>query len=251
MFVVKTRTAGRRLIHIGTTIALSISGPVLWAGCATQVGIAASPSEIYVEVGGTATVNVVAVMDIGAPTAVTTPLTISSSDEAVAVVSGQEVTGVAEGTVILAISDGVFSTTADVHVVAAGTLPGELAITPTSISCTPASENTQLEVFAVFADGIGEDVTELATYSSSDPSVTLVTAEGVVVCVGEGDASVAAQHLGASTSIEVVVGRVPPLEVRFSSSTLTCAAGESRLVQVLASWEDGSTTDVSLSAVYS
>ncbi|UCC30416.1 MAG: hypothetical protein JSU86_19725 [Phycisphaerales bacterium] len=241
----------RRVPCVGKMLVASTAGLMLCAGCGTQVGIAASPSEIYVEVGGTVVVNVVGVLDTGSLTAVSAPLTITSSDSAIVAVSGEVVMGIVEGTAVLTITDGVFTTTAKVHVVAAGTLPTELVVTPTSVWCTPASDDTQLEVFAIFASEAGEDITDRASYGSSDSSIALVTAEGLVVCVGEGEVTVAAQYRGVSDTINVVVGATPPLAIAFSSSTLTCAPGESYEVQVLASWEDGSRTDVSLSAAYS
>ena len=241
----------RRTIYVCEALFLALSGAALCAGCGTQVGIAAVPSEIYVEVDGTATVNVVAIMDTGSTAAVTGPLTSTSSDEASALSSGVAVLGVAEGTAAVTITDGVFTTSATVNVVAAGTLPTELVVTPTSVFCTPESDDLPLEVFAVFATGEGEDITDRAAFSSSDSSIALVTAGGVVVCVAEGQAAITAQYLGVADSIEVAVGRAPPRAVSFSSSALTCEAGESPEVQVLASWADGSTTDVTLSAMYS
>ncbi len=239
------------MLRVGKMSVSSIVALTLCAGCGTQVGIAASPSEIYVEVGGTAALSVFALMDVGSPVAVSQPLTISSSDEAIAAVSGQNITGIAEGTAVLGITDGVFTTTAEVHVVAAGTMPTELVVTPTSVSCTPQSDDTQLEVFAIFTTGVGEDIAGLASYGSSDSSIALVTSEGVVVCVGEGDATITAQYLGVSDTISVAVGATPPLAIAFAPSTLTCSPDESYEVQVLASWDDGTTTDVSLSATYS
>jgi hypothetical protein len=221
------------------------------AGCGTQIGIIASPSEIYVDVGGAAAVNVLALFDIAAPVPVTEPLTITSNDDAIATVTDQTVTGVTEGIAVLSITDGTFTTTANVYVVPAGTLPTQLVVTPTSIACTPTSGDTQLEVYAILTTGIGEDVTDRASYSSSDSTIALVTADGVVVCVGQGEATVVAQYLGVSDAVEVSVGAAPPSTVGFSPSSLTCKVGESRPVQVLASSADGSTTDVSLSAAYS
>lgn len=241
----------RRMVHVGKALAASVTGLALSAGCTTQVGIVASPAEIYVEVGGVAAVNVLAVMDNGSTAAVSEPLTISSGDEAIALVSGQVVGGVAEGTTVLTITDGVFITTANIHVVAVDTLPAELVVTPTSISCTPASDRTQLEVFAVFTSGVGEDVTDRASYRSGNSAVALVTAEGVVVCVDEGEAVITAQYLGVSEAVPVVVGAITPRALDFASSELTCEPDEWHQVVVLASWPDGSTTDVSLSATYS
>lgn len=240
----------KHLLRVGKMLVATIAGLTLCAGCGTQVGIAASPSEVYVEIGGTAAVSVFAVMDVGSLVAVSQPLTISSSDEAIAVTSGQDVTGVAEGTAVLTISDGTFSTTAVVHVVAEGTLPTDLVVTPTSVSCNPESDDTQLELFAVFSTGASENVTDKASFSSSNSSIAVVTSQGVVVCVSEGEASVTVQYFGMSEAINVVVGVTPPLAISFAPSTLTCSPDESYEVQVLASWDDGSTTDVSLSAAY-
>lgn len=251
LFVEDVRNVSRHMLCVEKALAAAITGLILCAGCGTQVGIAASPSEIYVEVGATAAVTVVGVLDTGSFTAVSAPLTITTSDSAIVTVSGEVVMGVMEGTAVLTITDGVFTTTAKVHVVAAGTLPTELVVTPTSVSCTPVSDDIQLEVFAIFASGAGEDITDRASYGSSDSSIALVTLEGLVVCVGEGEATVTAQYRGVSDTINVGVGATPPLAIAFSTSTLTCAPGESHGVQVLASWEDGSTTDVGPSAAYS
>jgi len=168
----------------------------------------------------------------------------------VVAVSGQVVGGMAEGTAVITITDGVFTTTAVVHVVAAGTLPVQLVITPASIACTPVSEHTQLEVFAVLTTGQSQDVTELVTYTSSDSNVALITAEHEVVCVEDGEAAITAEYLGVSDTIEVSVGFAPPSEVRFAPSTLTCEVGQVHQVQVLASLEDGSVLDATLAATY-
>lgn len=241
----------RLVAHIGKLLAFSLAPVALSTGCGTQLGIAASPSVIYLEVGDSAAVNVVAVMDVGSPATLTSPSTITSSNEAIASVSGEVVLGIAEGTATLTITDGVFTTTATVNVVATGTLPTVLVVTPTSITCTPESEDAQLEVFAVLRSGASENVTDRATFTSSDTDIALVTVEGFVVCVSEGEAAINAEYLGLSRVLQVAVGPVPPIAVNVSPSTLTCEVGEQSPVQVLASWEDGSTTDVTLSASYS
>ncbi len=239
--------------HIQTVLVILIAadaGLSLCVGCGTQVGIAASPADVYVEVGDTADITVVAVMDIGAARTVSSPLTLGSSDETIAAVSDEAVIGVAEGEAVVAISDGTFSTTAVVHVVAVGTLPDNLVVTPTSVVCDTESGDTQLKVFAIFATGATEDVTDQATYESSDTDVALVTVDGAVVCISNGGAEITTRYFNASEVIDVAVEEPPPESIAFGSSTLECTAGESHAVQVLAYWEDGSTTDVSLSAAY-
>lgn len=236
--------------HRATVLTALILGLTFCAGCGTQVGIVAVPAEIYIEVGQTAAVNVMGVMDRGSNTEVAGPFTLTSNDEAVVAVSGQVVGGVAEGTAIITITDGVFTTTAVVHVVAAGTLPVQLVITPASIACTPASDHTQLEVFAVLTTGEGLDVTELAAYTSSDNDIALVTAEREVICVDGGEATITAEYLGVSDTIEVSVGFTPPSAVQFAPTSLTCEVGAVHQVQVLASMEDGSVLDATYAATY-
>ena len=226
-------------------------GLALCAGCTgTQIGIIAVPAVIYIEVGGTATVNIMGVMDRGSNTQLEGPFTLTSSDETIVVVSGHMVGGMAEGTAIVTITDGTFTTTAVVNVVAAGTLPTQLVITPASIACTPVSDRTQLEVFAVLTAGQSQDVTDLATYTSSDSDVTLITEDHEVVCVEDGDATITVEYLGVSDSIEVSVGVAPPSSVTFSPASLTCEEGELYQVQVLASLEDGTTLNATLAATY-
>jgi hypothetical protein len=220
-------------------------------GCGTQIGIAASPSDLFVEVNGSRVVNVVAVMDVGAPRPITEPVTITSNDESVAEVIDGSVVGVSEGETTLAITDGTFAATAKVTVVPEGTLPTRLVVTPTSIICTPESPDTQLDVFAVLTSGTSTDITAEATYGSNASTVALVTPEGRVVCVDPGNAQIAVQYLGLAILINVAVEAVPPASVAIVPDMLQCVVGERPTVQVLAENSEGVVTDVTDSAVYS
>jgi hypothetical protein len=73
----------RAVSSIVEVVMACFTGLVLCTGCATQIGIAASPSDLFVEVGDTVTVNVVALMSFGTPTAVTAG-NITATDETVA-----------------------------------------------------------------------------------------------------------------------------------------------------------------------
>ena len=232
-------------------MAVFLVGLNLIAGCGTQIGIAASPSTLYVEVGGTTTVGAVTVMSNGSSTAVSTALAVTSSDLNIATVAGAVVTGVAEGTVTLTITDGTYETTATVHVVAEGTLPDNIEVTPASVQCTPESDDTALRVIGVFDPDRNEELTEVASYSSSDTSVALVTADLEIVCLTAGTAEIEASYLGLTDSVVVTVSPVPPTGLAVLPETLECMAGEQYYVQVQATWADGSTTDVSTLASYS
>lgn len=214
------------------------------AGCATQIGIAASPSELYVEVDGSREVTVITVTDIGSSTPVTAPLTITSANTDVATIDGNSVVGMGEGTTELTITDGTFTTTATVNVVPAGTLPTTLVVTPTAVACTPESADTQLQVFATLTSGTSVDITADAIYGSNDSTVALVTAEGKVVCVSPGAAQVAVQYLGLAILVNVSVQGVPPASVAFTPTTLLCEIGDTPTVQISATDDQGLVSDV-------
>jgi len=240
------RQAGFRV----SFVVASIATLGVCSGCGSQIGIVVSPSELYVEVGGTTTVNVLAVMSLGSPTPVSGAVTITSSDAAVADVSGLVITGLAEGSVLLTITDGTFTTAASVTVVAAGSIPAGLVVAPTSITCTSESEPIQLEVFAVFASGSSEDITDAASFSSSNSPVALVTPEGVVVCVSPGTAVIRVAYLGRTGSANVTVGSLPPSSVNVIPASVICAVGDTVSVQVVAIEVGGTPTDATRTAGY-
>lgn len=225
-------------------------GLLILGGCATQTDLAASPADIYIEVGDTATVTVVAVMDTGTTASVSPALTVTSADESVATVDEDTVTGLAVGTAELTITDGVYVTTATVHVLTVGTLPDEVVITPADVACTTESEPVSLAVYAVESSGESADVTTNSVFSSSNSTVALVTGAGEVVCVNAGTTTVSASYLGVSGDAYVSVGDAPPLTINVSPATLSCSAGEYSTLQTLAVWADGSVTDVTYQTSY-
>ncbi|MHC5109557.1 MAG: hypothetical protein ACYTHJ_06725 [Planctomycetota bacterium] len=218
--------------------------------CGTPVGIDVVNSDIFVEVGGSTAIEVVSVSDLGNPTAYEGELTITSSDETVAEVAGRTVRGLQIGTAELDITDDTFSTSANVTVVATGTLPTQLVITPASITCTTDSEDTPLQVFGVFSNGSSEDITDLVSFESSNNNIALITSDGAVVCVNVGTAAISVSYLGLSGSVVTTVETAPPTSIDFLPPALTCVPGIIQPIQVTATDANGSTSDVTLSATY-
>jgi len=68
----------------------------------------------------------------------------------------------------------------------------------------------QLTVTANYGSGKTVDVTESATYSSTDESVATVSATGLITAVGEGTATINVSYEGASGTCAVTV--TDPLE---------------------------------------
>jgi hypothetical protein len=64
---------------------------------------------------------------------------------------------------------------------------------------------SQFTATATLSDGTTEDVTSLATWSSSDPGAASVSAGGVVTGVGSGTAVVTATYSMITASLQVTV----------------------------------------------
>ncbi|OEV28690.1 hypothetical protein AN220_00655 [Streptomyces nanshensis] len=78
-----------------------------------------------------------------------------------------------------------------------------------------------MTVTANYGSGTSTDVTDTATYSSSNEAVATVSAGGLVTAVGEGSATVTASFEGASGQHAVtVVDTVSGLSVEPASSEL-------------------------------
>ncbi len=126
----------------------------------------------------------------------------SSSDGSVATVSAAGLLStVAQGTVTVSASlGGVTGSTP--HTVSA---PAVVAVTvqpgPVTLG---VGGSTQLQAVVELSDGSAADVTALATWSSSDPSVS-VSATGLVTGLGAGASTVSAAYGGHLGSVQVTV----------------------------------------------
>ena len=79
----------------------------------------------------------------------------------------------------------------------------------------------QLTATLVLADGSTRDVTDTATWTSSDESVATVDSSGLVTAVAEGTATITATTQGLSGTSEITVTNPPEsLEVEPSSASI-------------------------------
>jgi hypothetical protein len=88
------------------------------------------------------------------------------------------------------------------------------ALTRTSVtpveSTLSIGGTTRLAVTATFADGSTRDVTRLAAFTSGDPKVVTVNAEGVVTAIAPGESWLVASHLRHPAVARVIVPRKVP-----------------------------------------
>ena len=77
------------------------------------------------------------------------------------------------------------------------------------IRCPEFGESSRCTAFAAFDDGVGQDVTGLADWSTDDPSIATVSSTGLVTAHQTGEVAIRASYQGGSgfASVWVVPGQ--------------------------------------------
>ena len=157
-------------------------------------------------------------------------VTWTSSDEAVAKVSGGKVTAVAVGkaTITAKTNDGGKTATCEVSVIK----PVESVTISDAETMVPVEGEVTLTVTVTPEDATIKDI----EWSSSDESIAKVDATGKVTGVAEGTATITAKTVegGKTATCKVIVGpkEVPVEGVEFAEAEVTVIEGESAVVTV-------------------
>jgi hypothetical protein len=123
-------------------------------------------------------------------------------------------------------------------------------VTAVTISSTATSTRSfQLNATARLSDGTTKDVTAGATWNSSNPSLATVSSTGLVTVVGTGELDVRATYQNIVGTLHLFVATLPVVRVDVAGAPLT--ASSSFQLTATARLSDGSTQDVTNSAVWS
>lgn len=215
-----------------------------------------SPSVATVSVGGTVQLRYMqGILQDGVPSGgndLTSNVEWSSSNDAIATVSGGKVKGVSPGTVTITAG----SATATVTVSSVVTYGYRMSQASASVN---TGGSVVLKVLRdTYTDGTvtvsGEDVSSLFTWSSSDNSVATVSG-GKVTAVKPGTVTVTASYGSEVLTAGVTVNPVVSYELEVSPSSVSVQVGKTASVKaVYWTLEDGvrkSSSDVTASASWS
>ena len=189
-------------------------------------GVTLDNAKLEIPVGGEATLAAT----VAPADATDKSITWTSSDEAVAKVSGGKVTAVAAGkaTITVKTTDGGKTATCEVTV----TTPVasvELSLAETEVK---VEGEVTLEATVAPEDATVKDL----EWSSSDEAVAKVDATGKVTGVAEGEATITVKTKDggktATCKVTVTPKEVPVEEVAFEEATVTVTEGESATVSV-------------------
>ncbi len=125
-----------------------------------------------------------------------------------------------------------------------------ITVEPTPLSMA-AGVSQQYRALATYSDGDIQDVTALATWSSTDETVALVASGGLASAVSVGTATVTAAYGGSTGtgSLEITPAQLVSLSI--SPPSPTVSAGLDLQLQASGSFTDGSVQDLTGQAAWS
>lgn len=171
----------------------------------------------------------------------------SEAPEIVAVGKDGTVTGKAGGSATIEAKLGDVSATATITVLTSK--PTGLAIEPIDPT-VPVGGGLALSAIATYDDSGTADVSAQAAWSSASPDVAQVDGKGNLIALSAGSCLITAKFAGLSAErlVTIIAPKLQKLIV--DPTTLTLPAGGSGQLTAKGTWDDGSTTDLTASAVW-
>jgi len=214
----------------------------------TVEALSADRESFELGVGEQAQINLTAHFTHGAQLNVTKMAIYNSSDENIATIDDGLITGIAEGEATITATYGGQDTGINVKVTEAKVK----TLTASESSITIAKGlNKQIKIYAEYTNGEIEDVTDKATYISSNPSVASVDNKGVISGVNVGKTSITVAYGDAVMAI--IVSVVPPsvTDLHVDPNPVKLKVGESAALKITATFSDNTTADVTADSTYS
>lgn len=205
---------------------------------APLVSIAVSPPEAVVFVGETLELRAIGSFEGGKQEAL--EATWSSSDPAVGAVDPErlEFSALFPGEVTIQANAGGFAGTAEISVRARATVA---RVEPSTAHLLPGDS---LALSWIAIDPSGVLVEGQPVWSSSDPTVASVDAEGVVRATGVGAATVHGTREGLEAAARVVVAPLPPARVEIRADETKLEVGATTHLEATVFDRDGGVMDV-------
>jgi uncharacterized protein YjdB len=217
---------------------------------ATLVSVAVSPSGATFANGTNQQFKLIGTFSDGTTQDLSNGAVWTSSNTAAATISQ---TGLATG---VGVGSTVFSSTFDGQT--ASTSPSQVtSATLVSIAVQPNSgtyakgTSQQFKVVGSYSDGTTEDLSSMATWQSSDPTVINISSTGLGTGVGAGTATITAVAGGQTTTSGAITITSPTLtSISITPGTPSFAAGTNQQFIAMGTFSDGSTTDLTNQVVW-
>ena len=252
---VTTLTVGETTISAAVG---KVSGSTtLTVSAASLVSIAVTPETSTVAVGGTVALSATGTYSDNSTVDLTQSVTWSSNVSTTALVSnglGSQgtVTGLASGSATISATLGAVSGSAGVTVTGATLVSIDIAPANPTL---PLGTTAQLVATGTYSDNSVVDLTASVTWTIDDPKVANVSNAdlnpGLVtaVAIGATNAHAALGAVSAQTKITVTAAKL--VSIALTPANPTLPAGTTQALVATGTYSDGSTLDVTTSAVWS
>jgi uncharacterized repeat protein (TIGR02543 family) len=210
-------------------------------------GITVNPNPLKINRGFTQQLAVTNNLSDGSTYDVTQDCTFTSSNEDVAPVN--RFTGLVEGIAAGSATVSVNYQQQTVEVPVTVENISELRANPVNVN---HGATWQMVVYAKYGTGGTEvDVTNMCSFSSSDPAIAQVSMKGLVTGVASGSTSIKVKLQGNEIQVPVTVNPVLLNIIANDNTHMTLNQGATRQVRVKANMSDGTTQDVTYSSAFS
>ena len=215
---------------------------------AALVSIAVIPNQVSLPLGQTEQFTASGTFTDGSTQNLTQSATWISSVPAIASVSaGGAAVGKAIGATTISATSGTVAGTANLTVTPA--VPVSVNIVPSSLSL-PLGSGSQLQATLTLSDGTTQDVTTTATWSSPQPAIATVNAQGFVTATGKGTGQVSAAYQALSSNSSITVGPPVLVSIAVAPNQVSLPIGETQQFTATGTFTDGSTQDLTQSATW-
>ena len=218
------------------------SQSVVLVTAATVNAIAISSTNLLFPISATQQFSLIGWFSDGSSQDLTLTANWQSSDTSIATVdSNGVVTGVSAGRVTLTASFGGLTTTKVAQILSTDLVSTTISV-PNPLLVTGTAEN--VSVIGTFADGTSQDLTPLATWSSSNTSVLQIDNTGFVQIVGGGSAQVTSTVAGVSSVATIFSANATLLSIEIDPANASFALGTSLPFTALGFYSDGAQVNI-------
>jgi hypothetical protein len=237
--------------------AIGVLGTLVLAGLITSCGdgsneklkqITIAPANPVIRKGGTLRLSAVGSFANGVQRTLEESVAWETNEPAIVTIDADgNVTGVSEGAARVSVNYQGVTASTRVRVGAAGLL--SITVSPNQTSL-PIGESKQLSAIGNFSDGTVQDLTQSATWSSSDSSIASVGEVGIAIANATGTATVTATSGSVSGSVTLAVVPAAVVGLKIVPSTISISLGSTRQLQAIATLSDGMTQDLTGAATW-
>jgi uncharacterized protein YjdB len=246
---------------IGTTTVTAASGTVsssttLTVTTAALVSIAITPPTSTIPLGTTQQFTATGTFTDGTAQDLRQTGHWSSTAAGVATISNTASTAglastVGRGTTTIGVTSGSVSATATLVVNPA--VLASIAITPLNPTIALGA-NQQFTATGTYTDGSTQDLTSVATWSSSDANVAIVSnslgSYGLATSSGQGATTITATSNAISSSTSITVGSPALVSIAIAPASASIPLGTSQQFNATGTYTDGSVQDITISVTW-